>query len=69
LGFSGIHVVDPKWFDLNTYTGKFSIINSYLELCANHKIIAHLHDEDYWFDAGSVDKLQEAEFYLKRKEA
>lgn len=69
LAFSGIHVVDPKWIDLNTYTGKFSIIDSYLELCANHKIIAHLHDEDYWFDAGSVDKLQEAEFYLKRKEA
>jgi NDP-sugar pyrophosphorylase family protein len=66
LAFSGVHIVNPAWFDLNPFSGKFSIIDSYLELCADHKIIAHLHDEDYWFDAGSMEKLQEAELFLKR---
>lgn len=65
LAFSGIHILSPQWFDLVTQKGKFSIIESYLELCKDHKIIAYQHDSDYWFDVGSVEKLLDAEIFLK----
>jgi len=65
MAFSGIHIVDPKWFEINTLSGKFSIIDSYLELCKNNKIISYLHNEDYWFDAGTQEKFFEAETFLK----
>ena len=64
--FSGIHILSPKWFELTTQQGKFSIIDSYLDLCKNNTIQAYSHDEDYWFDVGSLEKLNEAnEYFLK----
>jgi NDP-sugar pyrophosphorylase family protein len=68
LAFSGIHIVSPKWFELNKVSGKFSIIESYLELCQNNKIISYAHNEDYWFDVGSIEKLTEAENFFKKME-
>jgi NDP-sugar pyrophosphorylase family protein len=68
LAFSGIHIVSPKWFELNKFSGKFSIIESYLELCQNNKIISYAHNEDYWFDVGSIEKLTEAENFFKKME-
>jgi NDP-sugar pyrophosphorylase family protein len=68
LAFSGIHIVSPKWFELNKVSGKFSIIESYLELCQNNKIISYVHNEDYWFDVGSIEKLTEAENFFKKME-
>jgi MurNAc alpha-1-phosphate uridylyltransferase len=65
--FSGIHILSPKWFELTTHKGKFSIIDSYLELCKNNTIQAYAHDEDFWFDVGSIEKLSEAEGYLSNK--
>jgi NDP-sugar pyrophosphorylase family protein len=64
FAFSGIQIVSPEWFSKQSYSGKFSIIDAYLELCKTNKIIAYLHDNDYWFDAGSVEKIEEANFYL-----
>lgn len=66
LAFSGIHIVSPKWFELNKVSGKFSIIESYLELCQNNKIISYAHNEDYWFDVGSIEKLTEAESFFNK---
>jgi NDP-sugar pyrophosphorylase family protein len=36
-------------------------------LAKSHKIVGYQHDNDYWFDAGSVEKIAEAESFLKRK--
>jgi MurNAc alpha-1-phosphate uridylyltransferase len=66
LAFSGIHIINKEWFQLQTLSGNFSIIESYLELAKTQKIIAFRHDEDYWFDLGSEEKIKEAEFYLTR---
>jgi NDP-sugar pyrophosphorylase family protein len=65
LAFSGIQVVDPKIFSLLTEEGKFSIIDAYLRLSKTEKIMAYLHQYDYWFDLGTVQQLHEAEAFLK----
>ncbi len=67
LAFSGIHILNPEWFELCSQRGKFSIIDSYLELGRKWPIVTHRHDEDYWFDVGSIEKLAEAETFLKGK--
>jgi MurNAc alpha-1-phosphate uridylyltransferase len=62
--FSGIHIIDPKLLNLITEKGKFSITNTYLDLAKEHKIMAYLHDEDYWFDVGKHEQLNKAELFL-----
>ncbi|MCX6229911.1 MAG: nucleotidyltransferase family protein [Bacteroidetes bacterium] len=65
LAFSGVQVVDPKIFSLLTEEGKFSIIDAYLRLSKSEKVMAYIHNDDYWFDLGTVKQLQEAEAFLK----
>ncbi len=65
FAFSGIQILSPEIFDLIEEKGKFSITDSYLNLAREHKIIAYPHDEDYWFDVGSPQKLQAVEHFLK----
>ena len=65
LAFSGIHIISPEWFELNNKSGKFSIIDSYLELGKTNSIKSYQHDEDYWFDIGSPEKLSSANDFFK----
>ena len=65
--FSGIHVISPeifKWMD--TWTGKFSIINFYLAICAKVNIQAYLSDNLQLLDIGKPEALVQAEEWLKR---
>jgi MurNAc alpha-1-phosphate uridylyltransferase len=57
FAFSGIHVISPKIFPLFTETGSFSIIKTYLRLCAEQQIKAYRHDEGLWIDAGKPEGL------------
>jgi NDP-sugar pyrophosphorylase family protein len=66
LAFSGVQIISKEWFGLQTLNGNFSIVKSYLELAKSQNILAFRHDEDYWFDLGSEEKIKEAEFYLTR---
>ena len=63
--FSGIQILSPEIFDLIGEKGKFSITESYLNLAKEHEIIAYPHDEDYWFDVGSPEKLEVVEHFLE----
>lgn len=60
LAFSGYHIVDPKIFDHITRTGKFSIMDWYIDICRQEDIFAYPHQEDIWIDVGTVAKLEEA---------
>ena len=62
--FSGIHIIDPKIFDFIDQDGKFSIINTYLDLSKTNKIMGYNHTSDYWFDIGNIDNLKKAEDFL-----
>jgi len=57
LAFSGIHVIDPKIFSLIHQQGKFSMVDVYLELARQHKIVAFKHDGNHWIDVGKKENL------------
>ncbi|MDR2496498.1 MAG: nucleotidyltransferase family protein [Tannerellaceae bacterium] len=64
--FNGIHLVSPKIFNLmDEWTGKFSIIQFYIAVCARHKIYAWLPDKPVLFDVGKPEGLASAERWMK----
>ena len=41
--------------------GCFSIIDVYLKLAKDHKVMGYTDDDSYWLDIGTPEKLQKAE--------
>jgi NDP-sugar pyrophosphorylase family protein len=64
LAFTTVHVIDPAIFPLITQEGKFSIIDTYLDLARNHEIRGYLHDQDCVVDVGRPESVAEAEKYF-----
>jgi MurNAc alpha-1-phosphate uridylyltransferase len=60
FSFSGIQVLSPNIFSLITQKGKFSIIDTYLELAKENSILGFEHDA-ILKDIGSIEKINEAE--------
>lgn len=60
LAFSGIHVIDPAIFDMNRRTGKFSIIDLYLELAGTHRVYGFKDQSALWVDAGTCESVERA---------
>jgi NDP-sugar pyrophosphorylase family protein len=68
LGFSGIHVICPRFFGLLQEDGVFSIIDAYLRLAAQgQKIMAFRADGYYWRDMGRPDDVLQAAHDLKQQ--
>lgn len=59
--FSGIHVISKKLLSLIDRTGKFSIVDIYLELAANNTIKGFDHSGSRFIDVGKPDSVAEAE--------
>lgn len=58
LAFSGIHVISPRFLEMITEQGVFSIIAPYLRLAAlGEKINAFRADGYYWQDLGKPENL------------
>lgn len=66
MAFSGIHVVNPDIFRIQHREGKFSIIDSYLELSESHKILGFRDTSSLWQDVGKIKQLEQAEDLLKQ---
>ena len=66
FAFSGIHIIDPNIFNYITEKGEFSIIDAYLKLAKEHKIVCYNHNESLWLDLGKNENLNEAENILDR---
>jgi len=63
--FGGIHVISPEIFQLmESWTGKFSIINFYLSVCTQKAIRLHTADDIRLIDAGKPTGIAEAEHWL-----
>lgn len=59
--FSGIHVISTEIFSLIKQTEiKFSMIDVYLSLCAEHNIISFDHSNTKFIDVGKPESLQQA---------
>ena len=58
--FSGIHVIDPGIFSLFTQTGKFSIVDTYLELMKLNTILSFDHSQSKFIDVGKPESVDKA---------
>ena len=66
FAFSGIYLVNPAFVDKIALTGRFSIIDAWLEMAQSERIIAYEDLSESWFDLGTPEKLRQAEEALKR---
>ncbi|MFM7770925.1 MAG: NDP-sugar synthase, partial [Bacteroidota bacterium] len=62
--FSGIHIIDPKIFELTHRTGKFSIVDQYLDLAAHYPIFVYDHTGDTVIDVGKPESIEKAEQFF-----
>jgi NDP-sugar pyrophosphorylase family protein len=67
LAFCGIHVISPRFLNMMTEEGAFSIIATYLRRAAEgEKIQAFRADEYYWKDLGAPENIAQATQDLAR---
>jgi len=57
IAFSSMHIVEPEIFNYMK-EGKYSMIDLYLELAADHEIFTLKHNEGYWVDVGTPESLE-----------
>ena len=65
LAYSGVQWVSTDYFEIEQRTGRFSIIDSWLDFCHKKPVIAYEHSKVGWFDLGNESKIQEAERFSK----
>ncbi len=65
LAFSGISIINTKLLSKLGKVEKKSIIDFYLNICKDNFISSYQHDSDYWFDCGSLKKLEITEKFIK----
>ncbi len=65
MAFSGIHVISNSIFDKINFMGKFGMIDLYLDLCADNKIIGYDHSDDLVLDVGKPESIVKAEELFK----
>lgn len=64
--FGGIHVISPAIFNwMEEWTGKFSIINFYLSICARTTIQGYLAENLRLLDIGKPETLAQAEEWIQ----
>lgn len=63
LAFSGISLLSTSVIEKIGSPEKKSLITFYLDVCKEKKISAYIHNEEYWFDCGNIEKLAAAESY------
>jgi len=61
LAFSGIHIISSEIFKHIKQSGKFSIVETYLDLAKTFDICGFRHDEDLWLDVGKPEQLEQAQ--------
>lgn len=59
--FSGIQILESSIFEKIKFEGKFSIVDVYLDLCKQEKIMGWDHSGDILIDVGKPESLLEAQ--------
>jgi NDP-sugar pyrophosphorylase family protein len=65
FAYSCVVVYQPGVFDLMKGEGKFSVMDTYLELAADHLILGFDHTGDKWVDVGRPESVAVAESLFK----
>ena len=64
--FGGIHIISPSLFKyMEGWTGKFSIMDFYLQTCQKAKLGGYAKEDLQLIDIGKPDTLAKAEEFLK----
>ena len=66
MAFSGLHLFRSDLFAEFECKPR-SVIDLYLDLAKNNRIISKPIHPDYWFDLGKPEQLQSADNYLKTR--
>ncbi len=61
MAYSCVVIYEPKIFDLIKQQGKFSIMDTYLDLCTEHVILGYDHSGDKLVDVGKPESVAVAE--------
>ena len=64
MAFSGIHLLNTSIFSLIERTGKFSMIDLYVDICNKQVIQAYDHSGDIFIDVGKPESLEKAAQYF-----
>jgi N-acetyl-alpha-D-muramate 1-phosphate uridylyltransferase len=59
--FTCVHIIDPFMLPMIEQEGKFSIIDTYLDLARNNKIFGYDHSSDIIVDVGKPESIETAE--------
>jgi N-acetyl-alpha-D-muramate 1-phosphate uridylyltransferase len=65
FAYSCVVIYEPKIFSLIKQTGKFSIMDTYLDLAAEHTILGYNHSGDKLVDVGKPESVAVAEELFK----
>jgi N-acetyl-alpha-D-muramate 1-phosphate uridylyltransferase len=59
--YSGIAIYQPEVLNMISFSGKFSVIDVFMDLAPQIKIAAYNHSGDHWLDVGRPESVPEAE--------
>jgi len=65
IAFSSMHIVEPEIFKFMRQ-GKYSMIDLYLELAAEHPVYTLKDDGGYWVDVGTPESLERVRKLLSK---
>ena len=63
--FSGIQIIHASFYKALTLTGKFSLIDAYLQLATNHAIGFYDHSDGLLLDVGKPENIEKAAILFK----
>jgi NDP-sugar pyrophosphorylase family protein len=67
FAFSGYQIISPELFKHQTRSDIFSLVEWYIDICAQQTITAYVHNDDIWIDIGSPEQLEKANEIYKNK--
>lgn len=66
--FNGVWLSDPEFIHQIPFTGKFSIIDAWLTMAKENRILGFQEDDCAWFDLGTSNKIAAAASFLNKKQ-
>ena len=67
FAFGGIHIISPSLFKyMEEWTGKFSIIDFYLQTCQKAQLGGYIKEDLQLIDIGKLDTLTKAEEFIRQ---
>ncbi len=67
FGFNGVYVISSKLLKEFPKENKFSIVDFLLDYTKTKSVLGFVDKTPYWFDLGSVEKIEKAESYFRKE--